>query len=379
MVLSDIHGMLPVLDLVLQEPQVRDADLIVVTGDHTWGPQPHEVLLRLRALGRRAVLIRGNADRELLLMSRGVNVGLADDSVSVWGATQLTVEDQQMLAAMPEQVVVEIAGFGPVLFCHATPRDDEEVALVDSTPARWLDVLSDVPAEVQTVVCGHTHMPFVRLVDRRLVVNPGSVGLPYGREGAHWAVLQDGAVTIRRTRYNPNLIAAAVRAASTMPTAEEWVREALQPPASDLEALATFTPRAEPTDPGNVGAEPTPARTSSAVEQVLAAERRTLDAACRADPACIDQFLADDFHEYGASGGSITRDGMADRVAAATDLSRPPIDVEDLLGQELADGIVLVKYTAINDGRRTHRTSLWRRTASGEWRLFYHQGTITAD
>jgi predicted phosphodiesterase len=82
-VLSDIHGMLASLDRVLAEPVVRSADLIVVTGDHTWGPQPAEVLDRLAELGDHAVLIRGNADRELLSMSRGIDVGLSDDPVSV--------------------------------------------------------------------------------------------------------------------------------------------------------------------------------------------------------------------------------------------------------------------------------------------------------
>lgn len=67
-VLSDIHGMLPSLERVLAEPAVLTADLIVVTGDHTWGPQPAEVLDRLVGLGDRAVLIRGNADREQLQM-----------------------------------------------------------------------------------------------------------------------------------------------------------------------------------------------------------------------------------------------------------------------------------------------------------------------
>jgi predicted phosphodiesterase len=69
-VLSDIHGMLVALDQVLAEPAVEAADLVVVTGDHTWGPQPTEVLDRLTSLGDRVVLIRGNADRELLMMSR---------------------------------------------------------------------------------------------------------------------------------------------------------------------------------------------------------------------------------------------------------------------------------------------------------------------
>ena len=53
-VLSDVHGVLPVLDAVLAEPDVAGADLIVVTGDHASGPQPVEVLDRLVGLGDRA-------------------------------------------------------------------------------------------------------------------------------------------------------------------------------------------------------------------------------------------------------------------------------------------------------------------------------------
>ncbi len=70
-VLSDIHGVLPVLDAVLAEPDVVAADLIVVTGDHAAEPQPVQVLDRLLTLGDRAVLVRGNADRELVALARG--------------------------------------------------------------------------------------------------------------------------------------------------------------------------------------------------------------------------------------------------------------------------------------------------------------------
>ncbi|HEX9355074.1 MAG TPA: metallophosphoesterase family protein [Streptosporangiaceae bacterium] len=51
-------------------------------------------------------------------------------------------------------------------------------------------MLGSVAPEVAVVVCGHTHMPFCRLAHGRLVVNPGSVGMPYGRPGAQpagWA------------------------------------------------------------------------------------------------------------------------------------------------------------------------------------------------
>ena len=239
-VLSDVHGVLPALERVLAEPAVAAADLIVVTGDSTWGPQPAEVLDRLVALGDRAVLVRGNADRELMMMARGVDVGLGDDPLSVWGAGRLRADHLALLDAMPEQVTLDVDGFGPVRFCHATPRDDEEVVLVDSRIDRWTSVLAGLPDEVRTVVCGHTHMPFLRLVDGRLVVNPGSVGLPYGRAGAHWAVLDAGGVTFRRTVTDPDELIREVLAGSALPGAPEWAEANLRTPAGDLEALEAF-------------------------------------------------------------------------------------------------------------------------------------------
>ena len=105
------------------------------------------------------------------------------------------VQHLALLDNLPHPVILEVDGFGPVLFCHGTPRDDNEIVLVDTRLAKWAEVFADVPDDVRTIVCGHTHMPFVRLVDRRLVVNPGSVGMPYGSSGAHWALLAGGSVT----------------------------------------------------------------------------------------------------------------------------------------------------------------------------------------
>ena len=115
------------------------------------------------------------------------------------------------------------------------------------------------------------------------------------------------------------------------------------------------------------------------VQEVLAAERRTLSPGCRADPSCLDPYLAEDFHEYGASGSEITRPGTAARIAATVDSTAPPIAIDNLRGQHLADGLVMVKYTATIGTRRSHHTSVWRRTHEQGWQMFHHQGTITAN
>lgn len=114
------------------------------------------------------------------------------------------------------------------------------------------------------------------------------------------------------------------------------------------------------------------------IAEAIAAERESLSAECRADPERLGRLLAPDFHEFGTSGGEFVHEGMADLVAAATDPDGEPIKVENLRGWLIADGIVMLKYTSEHAGRRSNRTSLWRRVAPGEWQVFHHQGTLAA-
>jgi putative phosphoesterase len=240
-VLSDIHGVLAALEAVLTEPDVTAVDRIVLTGDIAAGPQPVAVLDRLSALGDRVVWVRGNADRELVTLARGGDTTIPDP-IAPWAARQLTAGHLERLGALPHPVTLDLAGFGPVLFCHGTPRDDEEVVLVDTRMERWADVLSGVDPSVSTIVCGHTHMPFQRLAHRRLVVNPGSVGMPYGRPGAHWALLRDGVVHLRTSSYDVESACAEI-VATGYPDAAAWADFFIRSPASDARALATFAPR----------------------------------------------------------------------------------------------------------------------------------------
>ena len=241
-VLSDIHGVLPALDAVLAEPAVRAADRIVLTGDIAAGPQPVPVLDRLLGLGDRVTWVRGNADRELVELARGEKDDVGDP-IAPWAARQLTADHVDWLARLPYPVTLDVDGFGAVVFCHATPRDDAEVVVVDSRLERWAEVLAGLPAEVTTLVCGHTHMPFTRLANRRQIINPGSVGMPYGRPGAHWALLADGAVTMRRTRYDVESACALIREQSSYPDVAEWAGYFLPARASDVDALTVMAPR----------------------------------------------------------------------------------------------------------------------------------------
>ena len=247
-VLADVHCVLPALEAVLAQPEVRAADLVVLPGDVAAGPQPVATIDLLTSLGDRVVWVSGNCERVTVELARGTRT--ADDpnlEFAAWGARALRSDQVDRMAALPKTVTLPVRGLGEVLFCHATPRDDEEFVLVDSEIPRWKEVLAGVPETVGTVVCGHTHMPFVRLVDRLTVVNPGSVGMPYGTTGAHWALLggTDGAaIQLRRTGFDAEQACAKIAAGSSYPKLEEWLDFFVRNPASDIEALQTFGPKA---------------------------------------------------------------------------------------------------------------------------------------
>lgn len=239
-VLADVHGVLPALDAVLAEPDVAAADHIVVCGDVAAGPQPAAVLDRLAALGERVAYIRGNADRELADWFPGTTTEFPDE-VSPWAAAQLSDAQRAWMRSWPATLTLPVDGLGEVVFCHATPRDDTEMLLVDSRPARFTEVFADLPDTVSTVVCGHTHMPFVRLAGNRTVVNPGAVGMPYGPPGAYWALLGPG-VSLRRTPLDADDVCAQVRASSGFADVERWTDEYLRGRYGDFDALEVFAP-----------------------------------------------------------------------------------------------------------------------------------------
>ena len=139
-------------------------------------------------------------------------------------------------------MVVEIKGIGEVLFCHATPRGDEEI-LTAATPDDWLrEILYEVDQD--QIVCGHLHILHIQY-DRRLdgnrVINACSVGMPYQSEsvGAFWLLL-DRNVKFRRSRYDLRRAVGEFRATGYL-AAGDIAEILLKPP--DSEWVADFFER----------------------------------------------------------------------------------------------------------------------------------------
>lgn len=214
-VLSDIHSNLVALDAVLKDlSTLAPVDQAWVCGDIVgYGPQPNEVIGRLRQHDARAVM--GNHD--------GAAVGLVDvtwfnDAAAAaiaWTVGALTADSNAYLSGLPERRVE-----GELTAVHGSPRDPIWEYIVSADVARAsLD-------EFTTRIClfGHTHYPVLyaerdggmaRVVTEtgaptalptgRLMLNPGSVGQPRdGNPDSSYVVLDLDAedVEFRRVSYD---------------------------------------------------------------------------------------------------------------------------------------------------------------------------------
>jgi putative phosphoesterase len=243
--LYDIHGNLPALDAVLKEVEQEHPDLILVGGDIVLGPMPRATLERLLALGENMHIIRGNCEREVVAAFDGLlsHPGMSEEvSENMrWTAQHLERSQRDFLAQLPEQALFSVDGLGEVLFCHGSPRSDEEIITAATPEERLHPMLVGVRQRV--VICGHTHMQFDRSVDGIRIVNAGSVGMPYGEAGAYWLLLGPE-IRLRRTLYDLEDAAAQIRA-SGYPLADDFAENNVLKPETEAEAIAVFERMAE--------------------------------------------------------------------------------------------------------------------------------------
>ncbi len=217
-VLGDIHGNLWALEAVLAELDRLGPTQVVVTGDLALGgPRPEECVTLIRQRGYPT--IRGNTDEWLTTAP-----GQIHDAIS-WASARLGEANRRFLAELP--------------FLWRFPRTTGDIVVVHAAPWSISDVIApDAPlplvrrvfdeANAAVVVYGHIHIAYVRDVAERLLVNAGSVGLPFdGDSRASYVQLRErGAkweAILRRVPYD---VAAAINAAraSDNPEGARWAR-----------------------------------------------------------------------------------------------------------------------------------------------------------
>ncbi len=222
--IADIHGNCPALEAVLADIADLGITEVVNLGDHVSGPLEAARTADL-LIERDFPSIRGDQDRILVQLWQAGTSARSD-------FRQLARSHFEWMAAMPPTLIYR----DDVFLCHGSPTDDaafwlDHVADDGSVRASPIDVIETGADGINAriILCGHTHVPrVVHLRDGRMIVNPGSVGLPgydgkahvpyvveVGTPHACYAVLEQArqgwSANIRYVPYDATAMAALAR------------------------------------------------------------------------------------------------------------------------------------------------------------------------
>lgn len=202
---ADIHGNALALDAVLGELEAEGIDQIVCLGDVAVGPQPIKAVERIRELGCRTIM--GNWDAYFLdgLPEAKGEVAQRLVEMGAWWADRLSPEHREFLRTFEPTIELTL-GRLPILLFHGSPRSYED-NIYATTPGEDLDRMLE-GVEAPLLVGGHTHFQMVRRHGDMLVVNPGSVGLPFAQPAPLMRILpwaEYAVLTVQKPRFGVEL------------------------------------------------------------------------------------------------------------------------------------------------------------------------------
>jgi len=223
-VLSDVHGNSIALAAVRKAIRTEKPDLVAVAGDHVLnGPDPAgtvDLLREMEADG--AAIVSGNTDIAVADFDYAAAFPWMSDGVpdifragAEWAHDELGDERVSWLRRLPSERRLRADDGTMILVCHASPGSQTSGFDKELDPNVVIERASRTDARV--IACGHTHLPEVRDLGWKLIVNDGSAGYVFdGEPSASWARidLDDGEIRaeIRRTEFDALAVANAISA-----------------------------------------------------------------------------------------------------------------------------------------------------------------------
>lgn len=193
-VFSDVHGNRHALEAVLKDIEGRNPDLTICLGDLVgYNAFPDEVVRMIRDNGITTVM--GNYDDAIANSRMVCGCDYKDEKAAELGIKSITwtventgSEEKEFMRSLPEKMIRELAGY-KVLFVHGSPRKLNEYLFEDAPASDVLGMMQEVGANI--LVCGHTHLPYHRVIEGCHVINAGSVGKPkHGDPDAVYALVE---------------------------------------------------------------------------------------------------------------------------------------------------------------------------------------------
>jgi putative phosphoesterase len=226
--IGDIHGNLVALRAVVADLRTRGTDRIVCLGDvAATGPQPAEAIEAIAELGCDVVM--GNTDEWLL---EPAEEAIEDDDtrriveIDLWAREQLSAAHLTALATYRPRIEVDA-----IICYHGSPRSNTEALLPATPDAELAQMVAGYERPV--MAGGHTHTSMLRRFRQSLVINPGSVGMPFEQTApgsfrnppwAEYAIVDGTDVEFHRVPVDVGAVTETALA-SGMPNAGWWVKD----------------------------------------------------------------------------------------------------------------------------------------------------------
>ncbi len=177
-VISDIHANATAFEAVIKDIRQTSVDQIICLGDiTTLGPQPRTCLQMVQDLGCKCIM--GNHDAFMVdpqLIHTYTDVPKILDLVA-WARNELSPEDLDFINGFNTSLNIRPDESCDWLFCHGTPTS-HMADLLSFTPPKDMDTILQGHG-VELMACGHTHIQMMRQHKGVMIVNPGSIGLPF--------------------------------------------------------------------------------------------------------------------------------------------------------------------------------------------------------
>lgn len=184
-VISDIHGNMPALETAVAHVEAWGPDQVVVNGDIVnRGPRSLDCLRLIQAKQQNAGwrVLRGNHEDYVLACGQPDSPHSGPQfeitRFAHWAYQQLN-GDAAFLADLPEQFSWTAPDGREFRVTHASMKGNRDGLYHNADDEILRQQIAPPPA---VFVTGHTHRPFMRCVDDTLIVNAGSVGVPFDKD-----------------------------------------------------------------------------------------------------------------------------------------------------------------------------------------------------
>jgi len=192
--ISDIHSNLEALEKVLEYSKGD----IYCCGDFVgYGPNPNEVIELCIEKGVKGVF--GNHDYAVINKLAGFNI-YAQRALE-WTKSVLNKESIEFLKGLEFSIELEIENKS-ISIHHGSPTSVTQYIYPNYPDSYFEMFLKDI----DILILGHTHIPMVKSIGRKLVLNPGAVGQPRdGNPKASMFFLDPVKMKIERKRIEYNI------------------------------------------------------------------------------------------------------------------------------------------------------------------------------